>query len=267
MEEGLAAPAVAPQPALQTGYWAESRAPLASLVFVAPLLAVYELGVLLAPAGALRNGADVWLRQLLDWIGLGHYFLLPALTVVTLLAWHHVERRPWRVRPAVLAGMAIESGLLAVALLLIGRAQQTWLPGLWFHAAATPAATTGLAQHVLAATGELPGGLLDRLVLFAGAGIYEEVLFRLLLLSGTALLLRWAGLKPVAALATAIAVTSLVFAAAHYVGPHGDRLELDSFVFRTVAGAFFGTLFAARGFGIAVGAHAGYDVLAGCLLG
>jgi membrane protease YdiL (CAAX protease family) len=61
----------------------------------------------------------------------------------------------------------------------------------------------------------------------------------------------------------AIIVTSLLFSAAHYIGPHGESFGLFTFVFRFVAGLFFGLLFVFRGFGIAAGSHAGYDVLVG----
>src|SRR3990170_3082495 len=47
-------------------YWRESQRPLVSLAFVLPLLVVYEGGVLWLGPAAMRNGADVWLRQLLD---------------------------------------------------------------------------------------------------------------------------------------------------------------------------------------------------------
>jgi hypothetical protein len=40
-------------------------------------------------------------------------------------------------------------------------------------------------------------------------------------------------------------------------------MRADYFVFRTVAGLYFTLLFVLRGFGVAVGAHAGYDVLVG----
>jgi len=67
------------------------------------------------------------------------------------------------------------------------------------------------------------------------------------------------------ALLLAIVLTSLLFSAAHYVGPSGAPLRWFRFVFRFVAGAFFATLFVYRGFGIAVGTHAGYDIVIGLL--
>ena len=63
-------------------YWQQSRRPLTSLAFVTPLLLVYEAGVLWLGPHAMRNGADVWLRQLLDLLGFSQYFLLPLLTLV-----------------------------------------------------------------------------------------------------------------------------------------------------------------------------------------
>jgi membrane protease YdiL (CAAX protease family) len=98
---------------------------------------------------------------------------------------------------------------------------------------------------------------------FLGAGIYEELLFRLILLSGVLWMLKRAGAAPRLRLVGAILLTSLLFAAAHYVGPHGEPLHWFSFLFRFLAGVFFAVLFVYRGFGIAAGAHAGYDVLAG----
>src|SRR5687768_11495134 len=77
-----------------SSYWSVSRGPLASLAFVVPLLIVYEAGVLGMGAQAVRNGADLWLRGLLDMLGFGQYFLLPSLTVVLLLVWHHLSGQP-----------------------------------------------------------------------------------------------------------------------------------------------------------------------------
>ena len=85
-------------------YWSISRGPLASLAFIVPLLIVYEAGVLGLGPQAARNGADLWLRGLLDTLGFGQYFLLPSLTVVLLLTWHHLSGQPWRLPPARGAG-------------------------------------------------------------------------------------------------------------------------------------------------------------------
>jgi membrane protease YdiL (CAAX protease family) len=224
------------------GYWAISRTPLTSLVFALPLVLAYEGGVLLMGRGSPRNGADVWLRQALDAAGFGAYFLLPALTVIGLLAWHHIEHDVWRFRPGVLVGMAFECGLWAAALVGVARLQDRLWP---------------LAAE---AGGE---GFLARLVAFCGAGLYEEVLFRLLLLPALAWAFERLGFSTAAAAWWGVVVSSLIFSAAHYVGPLGDTFAIYSFTFRFLAGMFFAILFLARGFGIAAGTHAIYDILVG----
>lgn len=225
-------------------YWALSRTPLTSLAFTLPLVLAYEGGVLLLGRGSPRNGADVWLRQLLDALGFGGYFLLPLLTIVGLLAWHHVEHDRWRFSPAVLAGMCLECLILAAVLVSLARLQSRLWP-LDMGAGATAVAS--------------------RFIGFCGAGLYEEVLFRLLLLPVVAWTIARLGASPPAAAAWAVVVTSLLFAAAHYVGPLGDTFGLHSFVFRALAGMFFATLFLVRGFGIAAGTHTAYDMFVGLL--
>ncbi len=236
----------------ELGYWEQSRTPLASLAAVAPLVVFYELGVLLLGPGEVRNGAEVWLRQLLSLMGLGEYFLLPLVTVGILVGWHFLAKRPTRLTAGLLAGMMLES--LGLALLLVGIAHfQAWLmsvysdqpPGTWL-------------------AGE-PQGLSSRLVCFAGAGLYEELLFRLVMLPACFALLAACKLRPAPAAAWAVLLSSLAFSAAHYLGPLGDEWQISSFVFRTLAGAIFAVVFLARGFGIVACTHAAYDVLVGIL--
>jgi len=105
--------------------------------------------------------------------------------------------------------------------------------------------------------------ILSRVVTYVGAGIYEEILFRLVLFSGLAMLLRLALVPVYAALPMAAIISALVFAGAHHVGPHGERMDSYVFLFRTMAGLYFALVYHLRGFGVAAGAHASYDVLVG----
>ena len=232
---------------LAAAYWVESRRPLASLVFIAPLLVAYEAGVLLLGPEAVRNGADAWLRELLRMLGFGQYFLLPALTVCILLGWHYTTRQPWRLSRGLLFRMAGECILLALCLWLILQLQGILLQ------IASWTILTPLLETVRKA------------VSYLGAGIYEELLFRLILLSLVVWGLRALGVKPRSSLVVAVLLTSFLFAAAHYVGPHGEPFLWFTFLFRFLAGGFFSILFVCRGFGIAAGSHAGYDILVGLL--
>lgn len=237
-----------------------SRRPWVSLVFIAPMLLLYEMGVLALGGHATRNGADVWLRTTIEQLGIGQYFLLPVLVCGVLLAWHYLRRDPWTLSPRVFVCMAAESLMFALVLLLVARVQGVVFSQL----------RTALAAEITLATGA-SGGLFSHMIGYLGAGIYEELLFRLMLLPLTiAALIGW-GVKPRTSVIAAVILTSLVFSAAHYrldlwlgpwhlTTPYGDTWALYSFTFRFLAGAYFAVLFQTRGFGIAAGAHAFYDI-------
>mgnify|MGYP002621777908 CR=1 FL=1 len=236
------------------GYARQSSRPLPSLAFVLPLLVVYEAGVLLLGPQAVRNGADVWLRQLLDLMGFGQYFLLPALTIGLLLGWHHLTRDRWRVSAGVVYVMFAECAILGLVLVGLGRLQAAAA-----HALVDPNLSTEAQRAALA----LPVGVeqaIGRIVGYMGAGVYEEILFRLLLLPPVAAIAWRLGAQRGLRIGMAVVLTSVVFSAAHYLGPHGETFDGFSFAFRFLAGAFFAMLFVYRGFGIAAGTHALYDV-------
>jgi membrane protease YdiL (CAAX protease family) len=103
--------------------------------------------------------------------------------------------------------------------------------------------------------------LLDKLVLSLGAGVWEELVFRLLALGGLAWLFdRALKLRSWIAIVLAFALSSVLFAAAHHAGPHGEPFRLGAMVYRTCAGLVFATLYQLRGFAIAVYTHTLYDV-------
>jgi membrane protease YdiL (CAAX protease family) len=94
-----------------------------------------------------------------------------------------------------------------------------------------------------------------------GAGIYEELLFRVILVGALAAIgARAFGWTTRTAGIVAAVAGALLFSAFHYIGPYGDPLELGSFTFRALAGLVFSGLYLTRGFGIAAWTHALYDV-------
>ena len=245
-------PAQSKSQAWATNYWNQSRRPLASLAFVIPLLVFYEAGVLLLGSGAVRNGADVWLRTLLDRLGMSQYFLLPMLTVGILLAWHHVTGERWRLSAGVLYAMAAECVLLSLLLLGLAHLQGDLL-------SSVGEMNSGTLQQI----GSRRLGILNRIVGFCGAGIYEEVLFRLMLLPPLLGLLALMGVAVKWRILAGVVATSAIFAAAHHIGAHSEPFAWFPFAFRFMAGALFALLFVYRGFGIAAGTHALYDIAAG----
>jgi membrane protease YdiL (CAAX protease family) len=233
-------------------YWQSTRHPGPCLLFLAPLLVAYELGVLAVggPAATLRNGADVWLRAGLAACGGRHPALAPALVAALLAAWL------WRQRastpedlPGLCLGMALESVAGALVLWAVSRGFAPLL-----EAAGVPLAVDSPPLNAAA---------LGQVVTYVGAGIYEEVLFRLVLYGGLRTVLTAALVPGRLAVTLAALASALLFAAAHHIGPHGEPVDGYNFVFRVLAGLYFTLLYQLRGFGVAVGAHACYDVLVG----
>jgi hypothetical protein len=246
-----------PERAVGRSYWAITRRPLPCLAFIAPLLLAYELGVAWLGGGsaeALRTGADAWMRRGLAGLGLTDHWLLPAALVMVMLAWQAVRPRDWRFSPFSLLGMAVESLVLAVALVGLSK-----LVDLGFSALER----TGPPRLVASAgTGPSP---LASLVGFLGAGVYEEALFRLTLVPLMFVALRALRTPQVIASATAVTASALLFSLAHHAGTPGEAFTWFAFVFRWLAGVYFAWVFVVRGFGIAVGTHTAYDILVGWL--
>ncbi|AMV36676.1 CPBP family intramembrane glutamic endopeptidase [Planctomyces sp. SH-PL62] len=238
------------------GYWSTTRKPLPSLVLVAPIVLAYEFGVVWlggSSASALRTGADAWMRQSLAAAGLTDHWLLPLSLFLILLGWQAFQPKGWKFSPMVVAGMIFESLVLAVALVGVSR-----LVDMGFDLMERTNPPTVLLQ--------VPGsadGSAAQLVGYLGAGVYEEALFRLLLVPFVFYLLRGLQTPQVLSNATAVTGSALLFSLAHHAGNPGEAFTWFAFIFRWMAGVFFAWVFILRGFGIAVGAHTAYDVLVG----
>jgi membrane protease YdiL (CAAX protease family) len=229
-----AAPAKSSAAPKSNGYFARSELPLTSLLFLLPFLLLYE-AYDREVAGDIR--AFSWMQDFFEFFGAtGRH--LPALGVVgILLAWHIARGDRWHVAPRHLIGMLVESMLLAVPLILVGFVAARYLP-------------------MAAVTITVPGWL----QLSVGAGIYEELVFRLIAFTLLSLLfIDLLGMKRFWAYLLMVLTSSLAFSLYHYWG--NEPFVMRTFAFRTFAGVFFGAVFAFRGFGVSAGTHASYDIL------
>jgi Type II CAAX prenyl endopeptidase Rce1-like len=221
-----------------------------SLLFVLPLLLAYEVGATMISTSSrvLRNGADVLLRSVLSVGGihgtLGFTAVLAVIAIVLIVRERRREKVP--LQGGVFVGMAAESVVYALIFGMVVGTLTQWLLGNWQLAGGT-----GVLDR-------LP--LMDGIVLSLGAGVYEELLFRVVLVGGLLALLLSSGLAKKPARIYAAILAALVFSAFHYVGPYGESFQVSSFMFRFVAGLALNALFIARGFGIAAWTHALYDV-------
>jgi hypothetical protein len=238
-------------------YWTAARESRYSLLFALPLLLLYEglsFGMTRSAFAGVRNGADVLLKTAFLALGGRHgvaLFTLVLLGAGAWFVWRDRRRHPGPLDRRYFLGMLGESLVYAVV----------------FGAVASALTTLLLHPTLLAVQGGAASGggvarlsLGGQLVISLGAGIYEELLFRVLLVSGLTSLGLVLGWRRPAAVGAAIVLSALIFSAFHYVGPYGDTLTLASFTFRAVAGLLLSGLYVARGFGITAWTHALYDV-------
>jgi hypothetical protein len=239
-------------PSAPRSYWRASRAHRYSLIFALPLLVFYEtLAALLSyGSGGIRNGADVLIKSLFIAIAGTYGPLLFAAVVIGISIW--LIRRDMRangrsLQPAIFGGMMIESLLLAIV----------------FGALVGGLTAKVLAPFAIATQGPLGSmGWGTQLMVSLGAGIYEELLFRVVLVSALAFFAqRVLSLRTVPAGVFAVIGGAFIFSAFHYIGPYGDPLEAASFVFRMIGGMVFSAMYLLRGFGITAWTHALYDVM------
>ncbi len=236
----------------RSSYWQVSRTPRYSLLFALPLLLFYQvLAVLLAHGErSVRNGADVILQALFTAVA-GAWgpplFMVCLIGVGLWLVTRDMRAHGSRLRGGVFVAMLGESIALALTF--------------GFVVGSVTSGVLGMLQ-TLAVPGGAEMDWWTRLMVSLGAGIYEELLFRVLLVGALAATARaLLGWRPLTAGVTATFVGAAIFSAFHYLGPYGDRWQLYSFAFRMVAGLFFSGLYLARGFGITAWTHALYDVL------
>jgi membrane protease YdiL (CAAX protease family) len=203
----------------------------ASLVLIFPLLLAYAVGVLFT---GRVNGADVGTRALYAIAGSRTmYLLIYAAIALLFLFWIRRGNRWSALRLEIAAPVILEAAIYAFTL---------------------GALITLVLDRMLGL------GLDGRSVVAAlGAGVHEELVFRLGLMAGLVALLR--GLDHRFSLALALVASSLLFAAAHHLGAHGEPFTSHAFAFRTLAGAAFGAIFWWRSFAHAVYAHVIYDLV------
>lgn len=232
-----------------TAYLRITRSATYGFLSTLPLLVFYEVMIVLVNQGSwggVRVGAEVWMKQLLAWIG-GVGFAVMGVVVLLAGIGIFVAERKKKIplRPRYFGWIVAESAVYAVVVAFF---------------------VSGIIGSIFATTlyspyGQLMEGIGLQLVLSVGAGVYEELLFRVLLVGGLYLLLRRMLRQAGAAYVLAALVGALLFSAVHYIGALGDVFTLSSFLFRFLFGLMLNVLFLVRGFGVAAWTHALYDVM------
>jgi len=275
-------------------YFERTSRPIYAIVFLLPFIIFYELGTILINTDVLnelqvRVVAFVWLQKLLESLGFGGKFVWvapPLAAIVILVALQITSKKEWRFWPGDIPPMVIECTLLAVPLIVLTlflsgstgpqsdiaqfdtgvlrtQAERSRSPSL--------VGTNSLSSPTTEAGGTQTESqsVWPSIVIGIGAGIYEELVFRLILICVLMLLFQDVlGLSRKSSIILSVLISALLFSAHHHIdflsgqANAADPFTLGRFAFRTIAGVYFAVLFAIRGFGITAGTHAFYDIIA-----
>jgi hypothetical protein len=278
---------------VKDSYLERTSRPIYAILFLLPFILFYEIGTGLINTNTLnqtqvRVVAFVWLQEIFRYVGCDERMVWvapPLVVVLVLLGLQLASRKPWSFYPHDMAPMAGECVLLAVPLIVLSLFLNTQ-----FHRVnsptppadppaavsmqaevnttlADPNLTDGEVQSGYA--GPYEGSLLASVVTSIGAGIYEELVFRLILMILLVMFFQDLLRTPYTnAVILSVFISAALFSAHHHVlfveGRVGSGIPFTwtEFAFRTLAGVYFSALFAVRGFGITAGAHVFYDIMA-----
>ena len=225
-------------------YWSQSRSPLYSFLFTIPLFIIYEVGIFFISKDdifIIRNGADAIMRQLLEHFGVIGLYGIGAVFLFGFIIVYLQQKQLWDSTDVHIDYL----------LLMVGESV-VWAIGLYFL-------LSNILIGLMNPTGKI---IIQQVTLAVGAGIYEEFLFRVLLIAGLTAVLgfifqwstsvrRWA----------AMMLAAGIFSAFHFMGEYGDFFSMDLFFVRFFAGLVLGVVYFTRGFGITAYAHSIYDLI------
>ena len=226
-----------------SNYWRYSRSAYYSAVAALPLLVIYEVLIVLSQSRywGIRNAADVWIRTFLMAFDLQAQHITFVLIGISLALIPIAKSRA--------RGIKLKANYFA----------------LMFAECLAFSLVLGVVLQSILRLGGLssggPGsGLMQNLALSVGAGLFEEIIFRVILLNLLFLLLSPLLKKKIVAAVFSVLLASFLFSLSHYVGTMADTWQLYSFMFRWAAGLLFTVLYFVRGFAITAYTHALYDI-------
>ena len=225
-------------------YWRSTRSPLYSFLFTIPLFFIYEIGIFLTSSDdmfILRNGADALMRQILATFGIAGLYWIGAIFFIGFIITFILQRKYWE-----------ETQIHSDYFLLMMMESIAWSALIYFL-------MSNVYLLLMNPTGSM---LVQQVTLAVGAGIYEEFLFRVLLIAGISVILgfifQWSDKSRNWA---AMVIAAGIFSSFHFIGEYGDFFSFNIFMVRFLAGIVLGALYFLRGFGITAWSHAVYDLI------
>ena len=225
-------------------YLHHSRSALYSFIFTLPLFFIYETGILFLSNEdivIIRNGADFLLKNILESFGIFGLYSLGIVFFIGFLVSYIIYFRSddnKNIKAEYLFIMMLESIFWSVILYFL------------------------LSKFMLVLMNPIGKTIIQQVTLAIGAGIYEEFLFRVILISGLSFVIGFIFLwDDILVKMSALIVSAAIFSAFHFFGDYGDFFSIELFLIRFVAGIILGLLYYFRGFGITATSHSIYDLI------
>ena len=225
-------------------YFIQTRSSFYSFLFTIPLFFIYEVGILFLSKDdilVVRNGADFLMRSILESFGIFGLYGLGAIFLIGFIItyiYFFNDKSNKSIRADYLFIMIFESVCWALILYFL------------------------LSKFMLVLMNPIGKTITQQVTLAVGAGIYEEFLFRVMLISGLTGIIGFVFLwREKVRKAAALIIAAGIFSAFHFMGDYGDFFSMELFLLRFFAGIVLGVLYIARGFGITAYAHSIYDLI------
>ncbi|MDZ7716710.1 MAG: CPBP family intramembrane glutamic endopeptidase [Balneolaceae bacterium] len=228
-------------------YFNSTHSLLYSYLISLPLLLLYEVLIFISQPDSeqvVRISVDVWIKTLFSYLGkdiLSITLIFVALIGIIIL--YRERNRLSKLKVSYFGGMLLEASAYAFLLALI------------------ISSTIGALLQMVQPETVDSLSTLQQLALSLGAGLYEELFFRVILVSALLYLFKLIFDKQWMSMASAMISAALLFSAVHYVGALGDPFMFSSFLFRFLFGLALNAIYIWRGFGMAAWTHAMYDIM------
>ena len=231
----------------------------ASYGFIAalPLLIAYEVLILMVNSNQeliIRVGADIWLKQIFAVLGVKGQITIGAITIFIGVFIFFLERKKEiNIRISYFPWIIIESLFYSVFLTILISYTVNYLFSI----------NSDLEPSIsILSSSFSENSMLLQIALSIGAGLYEELFFRVLLISLLFFIIKNLVFnKTYLSYILSASIAAIIFSAVHYIGTLGDEFTVQSFAFRFLFGLAFNFLYVIRGFGVVAWTHALYDIL------
>jgi len=226
-------------------YFNYSKQLITSVILLFPFIIIYEIISFFKfydKEYIIRNSADAILREVFTYftfISNNYYSVLLFIFLIFVILYHRHKILNLSIKVNFLILMLIEGFLFGFILLFL----------------------LNDSSMIFKYDFSLSNDIILAYYLCVGAGIWEEVLFRLVLLNLFISLISNIDIKEHTNTFISIFIVSVIFSTFHYIGQNPDMFTYYSFCIRFIGGFILGYIYIFRGLGIASMTHFTYDLL------